>query len=149
MTITPNDPRTEASMCKSSGTQLENSEACIARIQTLTMKEMTSKAHMQVHTNKESCKKQSGRKPGPNQAEMGLGRPAQPTPGPVWCPLLPKVLVYLLPQPPPAATSIHSSESHQDKGEAPGGNRRPPQVLEFPRRWLRPCPSHHSWPCVV
>jgi hypothetical protein len=76
MNMTPNDLRTEASTCKSSGTQPENSEACIARIQALTVKETTSKAHMQVHTNKESCKKQPGRKPGPNQAEMGLGRPA-------------------------------------------------------------------------
>jgi hypothetical protein len=64
--MTPNDLRTEASMCKSSGTQPENSEACIARIQALTVKETTSKAHMQVHTNKESCKKQPERKPGPN-----------------------------------------------------------------------------------
>jgi hypothetical protein len=66
MNMTPNDPSTEASMCKSSGTQPENSEACIARIQVLTVKETRSKAHMQVHTNKESCKKQPGRKPGPN-----------------------------------------------------------------------------------
>jgi hypothetical protein len=76
MNMTPNDPRTEASTCKSSGTQPENSEACIARIQALTVKEMMSKAHMQVHTNKGSREKQQGRKPGPNQAEMGLGRPA-------------------------------------------------------------------------
>jgi hypothetical protein len=76
MNMTPNDPRTEESTCKSSRTQPENSEACIARIQALTVKETTSKAHMQVHTNKESCKKQPGRKPGPNQAEIGLGRPA-------------------------------------------------------------------------
>jgi hypothetical protein len=74
MNMTPNDPRTEVSTCRSSGTQPENNEACIARIQALTVKEMTSKAHMQVHTNKESCKKQPGRKSGPNQAEMGLGR---------------------------------------------------------------------------
>jgi hypothetical protein len=86
--MTPNDPRTEASTCKSSVTQPENSEA-LARIQALTVKETTSKAHMQVHTNKESCKKQPGRKPGPNQAEMGLGQPAQPTPGPVRDPVLP------------------------------------------------------------
>jgi hypothetical protein len=66
MNMTPNDPRTEASMCKSSGTQPENSEACIAMIQALTMKETTSKAHMQVHTNKESREKQPGRNgPGP------------------------------------------------------------------------------------
>jgi hypothetical protein len=76
MNMTPNDPRTEASTCKSSGTQPENNEACIARIQALTVKEMTSKAHMQVHTNKESCKKQPGRKMGPNRPRKGLGRPA-------------------------------------------------------------------------
>jgi hypothetical protein len=76
MNMTPNDPRTEASTCKSSGTQPENSEACIARIQALTVKETTSKAHMQVHTNKGSRKKQPGRKPGPNRAEKVLGRPA-------------------------------------------------------------------------
>jgi hypothetical protein len=76
MNMTPNDPRTEASMCRTSGTQPENSEACIARIQALTMKETTSKAHMQVHTNKGSREKQPGRKLGPNRAEKGLGRPA-------------------------------------------------------------------------
>jgi hypothetical protein len=70
-------------MCKSSGTQPENNEAWIARIQALTVKETTSKAHMQVHTNKESQEKQPGTKLGPNRAEMGLGRPAwadQPSP---------------------------------------------------------------------
>jgi hypothetical protein len=76
MNMTPNDPRTEASTCKSSGTQAENGKAWIAKIQALTVKETTSKAHMQVHTNKGSREKQPGRKPGPNQAEMGLGRPA-------------------------------------------------------------------------
>jgi hypothetical protein len=90
MNMTPNDPRTEASTCKSSRTQPENSATCIARIQALTVKETTSKAHMQVHTNKGSREKQPGRKPGPNRAEMGLGRPAQPTPGSVWCPLCPR-----------------------------------------------------------
>jgi hypothetical protein len=71
--MTPNDPRTKASTCKSSGTQPKNSEACIARIQALTVKETMSKAHMQVHTKKGSREKQPGRKPGPNWAEMGLG----------------------------------------------------------------------------
>jgi hypothetical protein len=61
-------------------------------IQALTMKETTSKAHMQVHTNKESREKQPDKKPGPNQAETGLGRPAQPIPGPVCCPLWPSRL---------------------------------------------------------
>jgi hypothetical protein len=63
MNMTPNDPRTEVSTCKSSGTQPENSEAWIARIQALTVKETTSKSHMEVHTHKESRKKQPGRKP--------------------------------------------------------------------------------------
>jgi hypothetical protein len=68
MNMTPNDPRTKASMCKTSGTQPENSEAWIARIQALTVKETTSKAHMQVHTNKESREKQLGMKLGPKRA---------------------------------------------------------------------------------
>jgi hypothetical protein len=76
MNITPNDPRTEASTCKSSGTQPENSEACIARIQALIVKETTSKAHMQAHTNKESHEKQSGRITGSNRAETSLGQSA-------------------------------------------------------------------------
>jgi hypothetical protein len=76
MNMTPNDPRTEASTCKSSGTQPENIEACIARIQALTVKETTPKSHMQVHTNKESCEKQPGRNMGPNRPRKGLGRPA-------------------------------------------------------------------------
>jgi hypothetical protein len=75
--MTPNDPRTEASTCKSSGTQPENSEACIARIQALTVKETTSKDHMQVHTNKESCMKQPGRNTGSNRPRKGLGQSAQ------------------------------------------------------------------------
>jgi hypothetical protein len=77
MNMTPNDLRTEASTCKSSGTQPENSETCIARIQSLTVKETTSKAHMQVHANKESCKKQPGRNTGLNRPRKGLGRSAQ------------------------------------------------------------------------
>jgi hypothetical protein len=85
MNITPNDPRTEASTCNSSGTQPENGEAWIARIQALTVKETTSKAHMQVHTNKGSREKQPERKPGLNRAEMGLGRPAwADRPSPLW-----------------------------------------------------------------
>jgi hypothetical protein len=35
------------------------------------------------------------------------------------------------------------------RGEAPGGSRRPPPVLELPRRSLRLDPSRHGWPCVV
>jgi hypothetical protein len=64
------------SSSKSSGTQPENSKACIARIQALTVKETASKAHMQVHTNKESCKMQPGRNTGPKRPRKGLGRSA-------------------------------------------------------------------------
>jgi hypothetical protein len=78
MNMTPNDPKTEASTCKSSGTQPENSEAWIARIQALTVMEMTSKAHIQVHTNKESREKQPGRKPGPKRAWAGRPGPTGP-----------------------------------------------------------------------
>jgi hypothetical protein len=151
MNMTPNDPRTEASTCKSSGTQPENSEACTVRIQALTVKETTSKAHMQVHTNKGSREKQPGRKPGPNRAETGLGRLAwadRPSPlrarfASAFCPRC--LSIYCLRRPP--HPSIH--QSRRDEGEAPGGSRRPPRVLELPRRWLRPCPSQHGWPCVV
>jgi hypothetical protein len=48
--------------------------------QALTVKETMSKAHMQVHTNKESCEKQPGKKPGPNRAETGMGRPGSVPP---------------------------------------------------------------------
>jgi hypothetical protein len=75
MNMTPNDPRTEASTRKSSRTQLENNEAWIARIQALTVKEMTSKAHMQMHTNKEAHEKQPGRKQGPKWAWAGRPGP--------------------------------------------------------------------------
>jgi hypothetical protein len=47
-----------------------------SKIQALTVKETTSKAHMQVHTNKESREKQPGKKPGPNRAQTSLGWPA-------------------------------------------------------------------------
>jgi hypothetical protein len=61
----------------------------MASIQALTAKETTSKAHMQVHINEEPREKQLGRKPGPNGAETGLGRPAQPIPGAIWHPIWP------------------------------------------------------------
>jgi hypothetical protein len=37
-------------------------------------------------------------------------------------PPLTDVLLYILPLPLPAATSIHSSESRRHEGEAPGGS---------------------------
>jgi hypothetical protein len=121
MNMTPNDLRTEASTCKSSGTQPKNGEAWIARIQALTVKEMTSKAHMQVHTNKESHEKQPGRKPGSNWAETrpgpaGLGRPAQPTPGPVRRPLCPRCSsIYCLFLCPPPHQTNHSTDTIHQK----------------------------------
>jgi hypothetical protein len=119
MNMTSNDPRTEASTRQSSGTQPENSEACIARIQALIVKETTSKAHMQVHTNKESCKKQPGRKPGPNQAEMDLGRPAQPTPGPVRRPFARCSSIYCLRRRrPPHRTNHYTDAIHQKTADA-------------------------------
>jgi hypothetical protein len=88
-------------------------------------------------------------------AETGLGRSAQAgRPGlfrvqfvpPFW----PRCLsIYYLCLRRPPHPSIHSSESRRHEGEALGGSRRPPQVLKLPRRWPRPCPSHHGWPCVV
>jgi hypothetical protein len=48
-----------------------------SKIQALTVKETTSKAHMHVHTNKELREKQPGEKLRPNRAETGLGRPAR------------------------------------------------------------------------
>jgi hypothetical protein len=84
MNMSPNELRTKASTCKSSGTQPENSEVWIARIQALTVKETTSKAHMQVNIDKKSREKQPGRKPGPKRAwPASLGQPAQPIPGPI------------------------------------------------------------------
>jgi hypothetical protein len=78
MNMTSNDPRTEASTCKSSETQLENNEAWMAHIQALAAKKTMSKAHMQVHTNRESRKKQLRRKLGPKWDEMGPSRSANP-----------------------------------------------------------------------
>jgi hypothetical protein len=120
--MTPNDPRTEASTCKSSGTKPENGKAWIARIQALTVKETTSKAHMQVHTNKGSHEKQPERKPGPKWAWAGRPGPTGPAHSePGSTPPLPYVFVYLLPLPPSAATlnksfyRCHSLENRRRK----------------------------------
>jgi hypothetical protein len=56
-----------------------------SKFQALTVKETMSKAHMQVHTNKESREKQPGKKPGPNRAETGLRLPTwADRPSPFW-----------------------------------------------------------------
>jgi hypothetical protein len=88
------------------------------------MKETTSKAHMQVHTNKGSREKQPGRKPGPNQAKKGLGRPAQPTPGPVRAPFCPRCLsinCLFLRRPPHPSNHQRATETKEKHwGEAVG-----------------------------
>jgi hypothetical protein len=55
---------------------MKSDKSMDSMIQALTVKETTSKAHMQVHTSRESRKKQPGRKLGLNRAKTGLGRPA-------------------------------------------------------------------------
>jgi hypothetical protein len=137
MNMTPNDPRTEASTCKSSGTQPENSEACIARIQALIVKETTSKAHMQVHTNKESCKTQPRRKPGPNQAKMGLGRPVwadRPSPlqalfGAPFCPRCLSIYCLCLRQPPHPSIHQRVVETKEKHREEADGRRKSSSCL--------------------
>jgi hypothetical protein len=49
-----------------------------SKIQALTVKETMSKAHMQVHTNKESREKQPGKKPVPKRAWAGRPGPTGP-----------------------------------------------------------------------
>jgi hypothetical protein len=64
-----------------------------SKIQALTAKETTSKAHMQVHTNKESREKQPGNKPGPKRAWAGQPGPTGPAhSGPGLVPLWPSRL---------------------------------------------------------
>jgi hypothetical protein len=113
---------------------------------------MTSRTHMQKGASQQLIEKRQGAKRG----EPSRNGPGPVTPGQPACPVLSlvrdalcPVLLNKLPLPLPAAISIHSSESRQHEGEAPGGSRRPPQVLELPWRWPRPCPSHHGWPYVV
>jgi hypothetical protein len=133
MNMTPNDPRTEASTCKSSRTQQENNEACLARIQALTVKETTSKAHMQVHTNKESCKKQPGRKTGPNRPRKGLGWSAQGPVGLVLDALCPRFLsIYCLRRRRPSHRTNHSTDAiHQNTTVARRGRELDEQVARI------------------
>jgi hypothetical protein len=137
MNITPNDPRTEASTCKSSGTQPENGEAWIARIQALTVKETTSKAHMQVHTNKGSREKQPGRKLGPNRAEMGLGRLAwadRPSPlrarfASPFCPRCLSINCLCLRRPPDPSIHERAAETKEKHREEADGHRESSSCL--------------------
>jgi hypothetical protein len=137
MNMTPDDPRTEVSTCKSSGTQPEKSEACIARIQALTVKEMTSKAHMQVHTNKVSREKQPGRKPAPNRAELGLGRPAwADRPSPLrarfashFCPRCLSIYCLFLRRPPHPSIHQRAAETKEKHREEADGRRESSSCL--------------------
>jgi hypothetical protein len=122
------------STCKSAGTQSENGEAWIARIQALTVKETMSKAHMQVHTNKGSREKQ----PGPNRAEMGLGRPAwanRPSPlrarfAPPFCPRCLSIYCLCLYRPP------HPSPFIREPPTRRRSTRRKPPAAVNPRSRL-------------
>jgi hypothetical protein len=137
MNMTPNDPRTEASTCTSSGTQPENSKACIARIQALTVKETTSKAHMQVHTNKGSREKQPGSKSGPNRAELGLGRPAwadRPSPlrarfASPFCPRCLSINCLCLRRPPHPSIHQRATETKEKHQEEADGHRESSSFL--------------------
>jgi hypothetical protein len=137
MNMTPNDPRTEASTCKFSRTQPANSEACIARIQALTMKETMSKAHMQVHTNKGSHEKQPGRKPGPNRAELGLGRPSRADrPSPLrarfaspFCPRCLSIYCLCLLRLPHPSIHLRAAETKEKNQEEADGRRESSSCL--------------------
>jgi hypothetical protein len=101
---------------------------------------------LQINNWTRSCRERT-------RAETGLGRSAQAgQPSPFsWRSGIPFVL--------DAPRLINSSypegpmhpftrEPHNRRRHA-RGSRRPPQVLEFPRRWPRSCPTHHGWPCMV
>jgi hypothetical protein len=123
MNMTPNDPRTEASTCKSSGTQPKNSEACIARIQALTVKEMTSKAHMQGT----QIKDHAGSNRGGNRDRTGPNWAWADRPNPLWarfassfCPRCLSINCLCLRRPP--HPSIHqradeTKEKHQEEAD--------------------------------
>jgi hypothetical protein len=122
MNMTPNDPRTEASTCKSSGTQPENGEAWIARIQALTVKETTSKAHMQVHTNKESRENRGGNRGRTGLKRAWVDRPKPAHSGPGSDPRCSSTYCLFL-RPPPHQTNILPTSftrklPPQDEGES-------------------------------
>jgi hypothetical protein len=118
------------------------------------MEKTTSRVHMHNGASQQLTEKRRGA----NQGRTGLngprpvgpGRPTQPLFVAVRDTLWPKrssincLCHRPLPQP-----SIHSSERCWQEGKEQGGRRRSSQVLELPRRWHRPCPRCHGWPCVV
>jgi hypothetical protein len=87
MNITPNDPKDRRVNMQIFRYSTRKRRSLDSKMQALTVKETTSKAHMQVHTSRESREKQPGMKPGPNRTETGLGRPAwadRPSPFRAW-----------------------------------------------------------------
>jgi hypothetical protein len=132
MNMTPNDSRTEASTCKSSGTQLENNEACITRIQALTVKETTSKAHIQVHTNKESCKKQPGGNRGqtrPKWAWADRPIPLRARFGAPFCPRCLSIYCLCLRRPPHPSIHQRVAETKEKHREEADGRRKSSSCL--------------------
>jgi hypothetical protein len=81
MNMTPNDPRIEASTCKSSGTQPGNDEAWITRFKPKSRR----KRHQTPTCKCTQIKNHTRSKPGGNWAEPGLGRRAwADRPSPFW-----------------------------------------------------------------
>jgi hypothetical protein len=111
--MTPNDPRTKASMCKSSGTQPENDEVWIARIQALTVKERHQRPTCKCTQIRNHARSNRGGNRGRNgPGPASLGRPAQPTPGPVRRPLCPRCSsIYCLFLRPPLDRTNHSTDA--------------------------------------
>jgi hypothetical protein len=107
------------------------------------VKETTSKAHMQVHTNKGSREKQPRRKPGPNRAEMGLGRPAwadRPSPlrarfASPFCPRCLSIYCLCLRQPPHPSIHQRAADTKEKHPEEVAGRR---ESSKSSRRWPRP-----------
>jgi hypothetical protein len=80
------------------------------------VKETTSKAHMQVHKNKESCERQPGRNTGPNWPRNGLGRPAQGPFGQIRNALCPRCSsIYCLRRRWPPHRTNHSTDAIHQK----------------------------------
>jgi hypothetical protein len=102
MNMTPNDPRTEASICKSSGTQPWNGEAWVARFKPWPWRKWRQRPKCKCTQVRNHARS----KPGGNRGRTGLkqawagrpGRSAQPIPGTDQHPLWPSLLSgYLSP----------------------------------------------------
>ena len=108
-----------------------------SKIQALTVKETTSKAHMQVHSNKESREKQPGTKPGPNRAEKVVGRPVRsdrPTPlrarfGLPFCPRCLSIYCLFLRRPPHPSNHQRATDTKEKHREEADGRRESASCL--------------------